>query len=191
LARAELDEPDFLIEETLAAIVAFSGEAEQTDDITLLALKFHGTPEDSLSAEQYVVIKNKLPDIVAVNETFEAFAETFHIPPAIAVKFNIIFDELLNNIISYAYVDDEEHNIEVRMKRTGSRLNVTISDDGTPFNPLSLEKPDTELSLEDRDIGGMGIHLVRNLVDEVFYHRRIGRNVITIIHKLEHEADVH
>ncbi|MBT4489629.1 MAG: transporter substrate-binding domain-containing protein, partial [Rhodospirillaceae bacterium] len=186
LARAELDEPDFLIEETLAAIVAFSGEAEQTDDITLLALKFHGTPEDSLSAEQYVVIKNKLPDIVAVNETFEAFAETFHIPPAIAVKFNIIFDELLNNIISYAYVDDEEHNIEVRMKRTGSRLNVTISDDGTPFNPLSLEKPDTELSLEDRDIGGMGIHLVRNLVDEVFYHRRIGRNVITIIHKLEH-----
>jgi serine/threonine-protein kinase RsbW len=94
----------------------------------------------------------------------------------------------LNNVISYAYADDNEHNIEVRMARTGTRLSVTITDDGLPFNPLSMKKPNIELSLEDREIGGMGIYLVRNLVDDVSYQRRIGKNVMTMTQNLRLEA---
>ncbi len=185
LGRAESDDPESMVGMTLAAIETFTGGAEQTDDITILALKFHGTPEDGLMAEQQIVIKNELPEIIAVNEKFETFAEEFDIPQSVAVKFNVIFDELLNNVISYAYTDDDEHDIEVRMKRAGKRLTVTITDDGVPFNPLSVERPDTDLSLEDREVGGMGIHLVRNLVDDVSYQRRIGKNVMTMMQKLE------
>jgi anti-sigma regulatory factor (Ser/Thr protein kinase) len=147
-----------------------------------LALKFHGTPRDERVAETCIVIKNALPEITTVNE---AFAETYDVPRTVALKFNIVFDELLSNVISYAYTDDGDHDIEVRMERTGDRLTVTITDDGVPFNPLSVEKPDTALSLADREVGKLGIHLVRKLVDDVSYHRRAGKNVMTLVRIFE------
>ena len=65
---------------------------------------------------------------------------------------------------------------------------MTITDDGMPFNPLSAEAPDTDLSLEDREIGGLGIHLVRNLIDDVTYNRRIDKNVMTLVKDLDQEG---
>ncbi|MEE8120787.1 MAG: SpoIIE family protein phosphatase, partial [Anaerolineales bacterium] len=185
LGRTKADDPESIVGITLAAIEKFTGGAEQSDDITILALQFHGASEDLLMAEQQIVIKNELTEMIAVNEKFETFVEEFDIPQSVAMKFNVIFDELLSNVISYAYDDDDEHDIEVRMERVGKRLTVTITDDGVPFNPLSEEKPDTDLSLEDREIGGLGIHLVRNLVDDVSYQRRIGKNVMTMMQNLE------
>jgi sigma-B regulation protein RsbU (phosphoserine phosphatase) len=90
----------------------------------------------------------------------------------------------LNNVISYAYGDDSEHDIEVRMELAGERLTVIIADDGIPFNPLNVEPPETGSSLEDRDAGGLGIHLVRKLVDELSYQRRIDKNVMTMVKHL-------
>ncbi len=101
------------------------------------------------------------------------------------MKFSLIFDEVLNNLISYAYRDDGDHDIEIRMELAGERLIVTITDDGVPFNPLSVATPRTDLALEDRETGGMGIHLVRNLVDNVSYQRRIDKNVLTLMSHLE------
>jgi ammonium transporter len=188
LSDKKVHDAESTVEQTMAAIQAYTGGAEQSDDITVLALKFHGAPEDGLMAERHIMIKNELSGINTVNETFDAFADEFEIPQSVALKFNIIFDELLNNVISYAYADDNEHNIEVRMARTGTRLSVAITDDGLPFNPLSMKKPNIDLSLEDREIGGMGIYLVRNLVDDVSYQRRIGKNVMTMTQNLRLEA---
>jgi sigma-B regulation protein RsbU (phosphoserine phosphatase) len=188
LGRTKADDPESIVRDTLAAIEAFTGGAEQSDDITILAVQFHGTTEDRPVGEQQIVVKNKFPEMIAVNEKFGTFADDCDIPPSVALKFNVIFDELLSNIISYAYTDDDEHDIEVRMERVGKRLTVTITDDGVPFNPLMVGKPDTELSLEDREIGGLGIHLVRNLVDDACYQRRIGKNVMTMILNLEREV---
>jgi anti-sigma regulatory factor (Ser/Thr protein kinase) len=131
-----------------------------------------------------------MPEIAAVNEKFEAFAKEFGIPATIAMKFNVIFEELLNSIVTYAYSDDDEHDIEVRMGLAGKRLTVIIIDDGVPFNPPGAEAPDTDVSLEEREIGGLGIHLVRNLIDDVTYNRRIGKNVMTLMKHLEQESGV-
>jgi sigma-B regulation protein RsbU (phosphoserine phosphatase) len=185
LASMDTDDVDKVVENTVAAVKAFEGEAEQADDITILAVAFHGSPEDASIAEQRIVIKNQLPEIAAVNEKFEAFAEEFDIPRSVAMKFNVVFDEVLSNVISYAYRDDEEHNIEIRMERVGKRLTVAITDDGVPFNPLNVATPRTDLALEDREVGGLGIHLVRNLVDDVSYQRRIDKNVLTLINHLQ------
>ncbi len=106
------------------------------------------------------------------------------------MKFNVVFEELLNNIVTYAYSDDDEHAIEVRMGLAGKRLTVTITDDGVPFNPLSAEAPDLDAPLEEREIGGLGIHLVRSLIDDVTYQRRIGKNVMTLMQQLEQEGRV-
>jgi sigma-B regulation protein RsbU (phosphoserine phosphatase) len=185
LASMDTDDADRVVDDTVAAVKAFEGVAEQADDITILALAFHGSPEDAVIAERRIVIKNHLPEIAAATEKFETFAEEFGVPRPIAMKFGIIFDEVLNNVISYAYHDDADHDIEVRMELAGERLIVTITDDGVPFNPLSVATPRTDLALEDREVGGMGIHLVRNLVDDVSYQRRIDRNVLTLTSHLQ------
>ena len=96
----------------------------------------------------------------------------------------MVFDELLNNIISYAYQDDEEHEIEVRVEAAGERLVVSIADDGIPFNPFDAAKPDTGLALEERTLGGLGIHLVLKVMDKVAYQRRTNKNVLTLVKKL-------
>jgi len=185
LDRTGSADPESVVESTLTAVETFTGGAEQSDDITILVLQFHGTSKDSLMAEQLIVIKNKFPEMIAVSEKFDSFAEECDIPQSVALKFNVILDELLNNVISYAYTDDDEHEIEIRMERVGKRLTVIISDDGLPFNPLNEAKPDTDSSLEDREIGGLGIHLVRNLADDISYQRRIGKNVMTVKRNLE------
>ena len=96
----------------------------------------------------------------------------------------MVFDELLNNVVSYAYQDDEAHDIEVRVEVAGDRLVVSIADDGIPFNPFDADTPDTGLALEDRTIGGLGIHLVLKVMDKVAYQRRTDKNVLTLVKKL-------
>jgi anti-sigma regulatory factor (Ser/Thr protein kinase) len=71
------------------------------------------------------------------------------------------------------------------MRRHGAKLCVTISDDGIPFDPLSAAMPNMELPLEEREIAGLGIHLVRNLVHSAQYRRQDGRNIVTFIQELE------
>ncbi|MCZ6860269.1 MAG: SpoIIE family protein phosphatase [Alphaproteobacteria bacterium] len=175
------------VTKTVAAVKEFEGETEQTDDVTVLAFQYHGSSGTTGKAELQIVIENELSEIAKIIGAFEEFAGEHGIPMPITMKFNIVFDELLNNVISYAYRDEEEHEISIRIKLVADRLTVTIADDGVPFNPLSAKTPDTKSSLEDRDISGLGIHLVRELVDDVSYHRRIDKNVLTLAKQFNSE----
>ena len=98
---------------------------------------------------------------------------------------NVVFEELLNNIVSYAYRDEGEHTIDLRVELSSDRLAVTITDDGRPFNPFMSAVPDITVSLEEREPGGLGIHLVRNMMDEVSYRRRTGKNAVILVKHLE------
>ena len=80
------------------------------------------------------------------------------------------------------------HSIELRVEAGAGRLAVIVEDDGKPFNPFAMEAPDTELDIEERAIGGLGIHLVRNVMDHVAYQRRTDRNVVTLVKKYEVEG---
>jgi anti-sigma regulatory factor (Ser/Thr protein kinase) len=97
----------------------------------------------------------------------------------------MVFDELLANVISYAYSDEDAHSIEVIVNCAENRLTISISDDGMPFNPFTREDPDITLSVEDREIGGLGIMLVKNTMDETGYQRRHNRNIVTLIKHLD------
>jgi sigma-B regulation protein RsbU (phosphoserine phosphatase) len=115
------------------------------------------------------------------------FAQNYEMPPKITTPVCMAFDELLTNIISYAYEDGSEHEIDIKVSSMSDSVVVVISDDGLPFNPFTREDPDTDLSIEDRDIGGLGIHLVKNLMDEVYYKRHVDKNVITLVKKIPSE----
>ncbi len=97
------------------------------------------------------------------------------------MKMNIVFDELLSNIIQYAFDDDQKHTIHIEIKMNGSNLIIIIEDDGVPFNPFQQNTPDMKLSLEEREIGGLGIHLVKNLMDECSYSRHTNKNTLTLV----------
>ena len=130
--------------------------------------------------EATVRIENDLSEIAKVDEKLDDFAEQFGVPPAVTAAFHIIFDDLLNNVISYGFNDEQRHFIDIRLELTANNLTVSIADDGVPFNPLAESAPDTTLSIEDRPIGGMGIHLVINMVDNISYQRTADKNVLTL-----------
>ncbi len=127
-----------------------------------------------------VRIENDLSEIAKVDEKLDYFAEQFGVPPAIAATFHIIFDDLLNNVISYGFNDKQRHFIDISLELTANSLTVSIADDGVPFNPLAETAPDTTLSIEDRPIGGMGIHIAINMVDDISYQRTADKNVLTL-----------
>ncbi|NOR75985.1 MAG: SpoIIE family protein phosphatase [Draconibacterium sp.] len=162
------------------SVMEFQGDAEQADDITILGFEYLEPLINKILFTTSIILKNQLEEIDRLNEHFEEFCETNQVPPKIFMKFNIVFDELINNIVSYAYKDDEEHNIEVIINITEDHLVVSIEDDGIAFNPFNLATPDTSASIEDRDIGGLGVHLVRNLMDNFSYKRFVKKNMTTL-----------
>ena len=91
----------------------------------------------------------------------------------------IALDEVLTNAISYAFPDGRRHDIEVRVEYHDGILAASVSDDGDPFNPLAQPLPDIHAPLADRKIGGLGLHLLRSMMDSVEYRRASGRNHLT------------
>jgi len=173
--------PKKLIEDIITSVKEHEDGAEQFDDITALAVQYCQESNSMINDSISFIVKNEIQDINIAVEHFEGFCEKNEINLAIVQKFNIAFDELLNNIIVYGYDDDNEHEIEVDVELKGERLVINIADDGIPFNPFKQSPPDTMLSVEERKMGGLGIHIVKNLMDEYNYKRNVDKNIITLV----------
>jgi sigma-B regulation protein RsbU (phosphoserine phosphatase) len=178
-------DPTQTIEAVIMDVRDFAAGAEQSDDITMLALDFLKSSEGARAQRLITSMKNDLGAVGGVLGEFEAFAQQSGIPDQARKRVKVAFDELLNNIVSYGFPDGGEHEIEVMVDLLDERLMISITDDGVPFNPFQLESPELESSLEDREVGGLGIHLVRNLMDEVSYKRGVDKNIVTLITDLE------
>jgi len=174
-----------MVNATVSEVKRFENEAGQLDDMTVMAVQFLRTPEETAGPKLELMVPNRLSETSRVKKHFDTFAEDYGIPEKVRLKINVVFDELLTNIISYAYQDNKEHDIGIKVELSADRLKVSMVDDGIPFNPLGLETPDTGLPLEERKIGGLGIHLVRKMMDKVSYRRRIHKNVITVVDYLK------
>jgi len=142
---------------------------------------FLGAHREDDVARCDLTIRNQPGELEAVGAKIAGFAEQFQIPKAIAQKVRLACDELLSNVMNYAYADEAEHEIQVMLALAGEHLIVTVSDDGMPFNPLQHRVADTDSGLEERQVGGLGIHLVRSVMDRVSYRRQTGRNVVTAL----------
>ena len=176
--------PEELIEAAIADLKQFTTGAEQFDDITLLALQIPSEARDTDNVSFEYTMKNELTEVENVLLAFDKFSEKYSLPAAVCHDVKLAFDELLNNTISYGFNDDAEHEIRISIERLADRLDIKIVDDGTPFDPLLKETPDVETSMEERGIGGLGIYLVRNLMDDVSYQHQEGKNIITLVKSL-------
>jgi len=184
MSSCEFESVEELVHAMASEVKQFENEADQFDDMTILAVQFLRTPDETGGPKLELTVPNHLSENSRVKKHFDAFAEDYGIPEKVRLKMNVVFDELLTNIISYAYQDKKEHDIKIKVELSADRLKVSMVDGGVPFNPLGVETPDTGLPLEERKIGGLGIHLVRNMMDKVSYRRRIDKNVITVVEYL-------
>jgi len=178
-----------VVQSAVRSIHNFVGSADQSDDVTVMSVQFLGQPEKKNVAEiLQMTVKNSIPEIDRVNRIFNSVAEKFSLSYEVIQRMHVVFDEVLSNVIAYAYRDNKEHDIEINVQLADDRITVTISDDGIPFNPFRFASPDTKESVEKRAIGGMGIHLVRNLMSKVSYQRRVDRNVLSLVKYLNAES---
>jgi anti-sigma regulatory factor (Ser/Thr protein kinase) len=121
-------------------------------------------------------IRNRLEDIRRVPDLIAGLAAQHDLPPAAVFDMNVALDEVLSNIIKYAYPDQQVHEIELRLIASKDEVIAEINDDGRPFDPLSVPPPQLDQPIAERRVGGLGIHFVRNLMSDASYSRVGGRN---------------
>ncbi len=131
-----------------------------------------------------IALKNDLSEIARLSEFVEEFAASNQLPQSMVFQVNLALEELVTNVISYAYRDGGNHQIAVRLNLDEGQLRAEVVDDGIPFNPLEAPPPDLTIPLEQRPIGGLGIHLVRNLFDTLDYKRQDNRNHLTMLKRV-------
>lgn len=127
-----------------------------------------------------VTLTNKPAEIERLGSMVEKFSEKHALPMKVVLDINQALDELLTNIISYAYEDNLPHDILVTMTVKDGDIKIALEDDGRAYDPFTTPTPNLELPLEDRAIGGLGVHFVRNLMDAFEYQREHDRNVVVL-----------
>jgi serine/threonine-protein kinase RsbW len=132
-------------------------------------------------------LKSNLSELDNLCQHLEDFGRQIGLPQKLVFEINLALDELFTNIISYGFQDDAEHTIKVTLTPCREEICLCIEDDGVPFNPAEFETPDVACSVEKCRIGGLGIHIMRKLMDEVCYQRCKDRNVLTLKKHLSKE----
>jgi len=130
-------------------------------------------------------LKNDLSELQSLTQAINEYCKSLGFSSEILFALNLSLEEVLTNIISYGYEDEGEHLIVVSISRSHGRLEIEVEDDGRAFNPLEQEPPDTNAPLEERPIGGLGIHLVRHYMDALDYKREDGRNILSMTKKID------
>lgn len=136
-------------------------------------------------------IANELTELRRMSEWLRQSSEYMGLPEPVIMDLDVCANEAVANTISYGYRDDDRHDIYLRLELTESRaVRLTIEDDAVPFNPFEAPSVLPFDNIENAKIGGLGVHLVRSLMDECHYRHADGRNIITLIANAsrQHEA---
>lgn len=130
-------------------------------------------------------ISNDMAEIPRVHDLIHSVRCRHSMSDDTAYSITLALDELLTNTISYGYEDERLHEIRIRLEVEGPVVSITIEDDGSPFDPLTAGEPDVQAPIEERRIGGLGIYLVRHLMDAISYERRETMNVLRIEKRID------
>ena len=171
--------PREIVDAMDAQVAAFVGDAEQSDDLTLMAVRYQ---------KPAIIMRNDIQQIPTLAE----WVDELGIPMELNMPINLALEEAVSNVMLYAYPGRNDGKVFVEFAKAkdeqGEKLIFTISDSGIPFDPTAKPEADITLSAEDRAIGGLGIHLVRKLMDEIRYERQDEKNILTLVKILNHKS---
>ena len=127
-----------------------------------------------------ICIKNKISELEKVAQFIEEISEELGLSMELQMNLNLVMEEMVTNVIFYAYPQDEEADIELLVKSDGKELTFVLSDQGKEFDPTAKENTDLDVNPAERELGGMGIFIVKNIMKEVTYQRLEGKNLLTM-----------
>ena len=180
-----------LVEAVTQRVKSFVGEAEQSDDLTLFAIKWiekaekrkdERVKDEQVNTETHfsLVMRNDIQQIPTLAEWIDSIG----VPEELNMPINLALEEAVSNVMLYAYPETKSGRVLVECVKAPGELVFTISDSGIPFDPTQQAEPDITLSAEERSIGGLGIHLVRQIMNEVRYERKEEKNILTLVKKI-------
>ena len=129
-------------------------------------------------------LPNDIEGLGNISQFLEELSEQWQLDPAFSMKLNLVLEEAFSNIVKYAYQDSKAHTIDISFLKAGDTLKISLTDDGIAYDPLQRDDPDTTLPAEEREIGGLGILLIRKMMDKVSYERKENANVLSMEKKI-------
>jgi anti-sigma regulatory factor (Ser/Thr protein kinase) len=143
-------------------------------------------PDTTNPAVAQVVLANKTEELVTLSQWISDVASEYDLPGKTVFALDLALTEAVTNVLSYAFVDDERHEVEISIAITEAAVTAKITDDGQPFDPLKTKPAQRPASLDEAGVGGLGIHLIRNYASACRYRRENGHNILTLTFNLAH-----
>lgn len=132
-----------------------------------------------------ISIKNNISELNRVVDFIDEYAALHSINEGDVFDINLVIDELCSNIIKYGGIENEDSLIDIQINNSKGIIEIVITDEGKEFNPLEYEVHDINLEIDKLPIGNLGILLVKSKVDEISYHRKGNKNILSIKKKME------
>ncbi|MBR1447148.1 MAG: SpoIIE family protein phosphatase [Prevotella sp.] len=171
--------PRTLVEKMVDAVHTFVGDAEQSDDLTMMAIQYNPKGSDG-ERRHSITLPNDIDTVPQLPQFIDEVAEDAALDASLAMSLNLAIEEAVVNVMQYAYPEGTTGTVNIVATIADGVLSFVISDSGKPFDPTAKTEVDTTLSAEERPIGGLGIHLVRQIMDDVTYERKDNKNVLTL-----------
>ena len=179
--------PQTLVERMVDAVHAFVGDAEQSDDLTMMAIQYNPKAAADGERRHSITLPNDIDTVPQLPAFIDEVAEDAALDASLTMSLNLAIEEAVVNVMQYAYPEGTKGTVNIVATIADGVLSFVISDSGKPFDPTAKAEVDTTLSAEERPIGGLGIHLVRQIMDDVAYERKDNKNVLTLKKKLNNK----
>ena len=174
--------PEEMATAVIDGVQQFTMGAEQYDDLTMLIVRYAPQQFESTMTES-ITLKNHISEVTRLGSFQDTVYAKMNIEKSLATKLRLAVEEAAVNAIEHAYLKGREGDVEVRMMTDGHLLKVMIIDSGLPFDPTTIAKADTTLSAKERRLGGLGLLLVRELMDSINYESIDNQNILTLSKK--------
>lgn len=185
LKRHTSSAPRHIVDALLEDIAEHVGGADQTDDITMLCCSL-GDLRDREGCRR-IVLRNNIEEIARMQGFIDELVAELCLTPEDAFNIHLALEEAVSNVIMYAFPEGEQHDITLTVRHVDDTLIFRVIDAGREFDPTLQPDADVTLSLEQRPIGGLGIFLIRRIMQRVEYHRIDGNNILTMVKSIEAE----
>ena len=179
-------EPRQLIAQMTDAVHDFVGDAEQSDDLTMMAIQYIRQQSD-VRMHKNLVLPCDLQEVPRLNAFVEEVCQDVGFDEQTTMSIKVAVEEAVVNVMKYAYPPGQQRDVTIEAASNDVRLKFTIIDCGMPFDPTVQSEVDTTLSAQERKIGGLGIHIIRQNMDSINYERIDNLNVLTLRKKIKSE----
>ncbi len=178
-------EPRQLIARMTEAVHQFVGNAEQSDDLTMMAIQYIKQQSD-VQMRKSIVLPNDVQEVPRLNAFVEEVCQAVGFDEVVTMQVKVSVEEAVVNVMKYAYPTGQRGDVTIEAASNDVRLKFTIIDSGKPFDPTVQAEVDTTLSATERNIGGLGIHIMRQNMDSINYERMDNLNVLTLRKMIKH-----